>query len=144
MAHLQEARDQGDCLLVLLNDDASVRRRKGQDRPVVPQRERRDILLALRCVDHVVICDAEEQPDMIALWRPAVFAVGSDYSIEQVVGRELVESWGGRVVITGSDRTISTSGRIEACRKNSFATSGAGCGSAPGNTGSRIGTSSPK
>lgn len=116
LAHLQEARDLGDCLLVLLNDDASVRRRKGEDRPVVPQRERRDILAALRCVDHVVICDADEQSEMIALWRPAVFAVGWEYSVDQVVGRELVESWGGRVHVTGSHRSVSTTRRIAAVR----------------------------
>jgi len=103
-------------LLVLLNDDASVRRRKGEERPVVPQRERRDILVALRCVDHVVICEADEQRDMIALWRPVVFAVGADYSIDQVVGRDLVESWGGKVLITGRDRTVSTTERIKQCR----------------------------
>lgn len=116
LGHLQECRDLGDCLVVLLNDDASVRRRKGADRPVVSQAERRDILAALRCVDQVVICDAEEQRDMIALWRPAVFAVGPDYSVDQIIGRELVESWGGRVHITGGDRLISTTRRIAAVK----------------------------
>lgn len=116
LAFLQEAREQGDALIVLLNDDASVRRRKGPGRPVVGQRERRDILAALRCVDAVVICDADEQPEKIALYQPEVFAVGSDYRVEQVVGRELIESWGGRIHVA-CPRSFSTTQRIEEVRR---------------------------
>ena len=76
-----------------------------------------DALSDLRCVDHVVICDADEQHDMIALWRPVVFAVGANYSIDQVVGRDLVESWGGKVMLTGRDHTLSTTEKIRQCRR---------------------------
>ena len=74
------------------------------------------MLLALRCVDAVVLFNATTPIGVILRYQPGVFCVGPDYSIDQVAGRDLVESWGGRIHITGGDRTVSTTQRILECR----------------------------
>ena len=95
---LAEARSLGDRLIVAVNDDASVRRLKGPPRPVVPARQRAEVLAALECVDWVVIFGAPTPLATIRALRPDVLAKGGDWQLDQIVGREDVESWGGRVV----------------------------------------------
>ena len=114
--HLEECREQGDRLIVAVNTDSSIRAAKGPDRPVVNQSERVAMLQALRCVDAVVLFNATTPVGVILRYQPGVFCVGPDYAIDQVAGRELIESWGGRVHITGGDRTVSTTQRILQCR----------------------------
>jgi D-beta-D-heptose 7-phosphate kinase/D-beta-D-heptose 1-phosphate adenosyltransferase len=95
---LEEARGLGDRLIVGLNSDASVRRLKGRGRPVIPARQRAEILGALACVDWVVLFGQDTPLSLIRALRPHVLAKGGDWSIDEIVGREDVQGWGGRVV----------------------------------------------
>jgi rfaE bifunctional protein nucleotidyltransferase chain/domain len=95
---LEQARALGDALIVGLNSDASVRQLKGAGRPVLPEQERAEILVALECVDAVVIFDALTPREVIARLLPDVLVKGGDWPADQIVGREEVEAAGGRVV----------------------------------------------
>lgn len=95
---LEQARALGDALVVGLNSDASVRQSKGAGRPVLPERERAEILAALECVDAVVIFDELTPREVIARLLPDILVKGGDWASDQIVGREEVEAAGGRVV----------------------------------------------
>jgi len=95
---LQAARALGDALIVGLNSDDSARRLKGRTRPSVPQFARAETVAAVRGVDLCVIFMQTDPGELLRAVRPDVLVKGSEYSISEVVGRELVESWGGRVV----------------------------------------------
>jgi len=95
---LEQARALGDALIVGLNSDASVRQLKGAGRPVLPERERAEILAALECVDAVVIFDDLTPREVIARLLPDILVKGGDWPGDQIVGREEVEAAGGRVV----------------------------------------------
>jgi D-glycero-beta-D-manno-heptose 1-phosphate adenylyltransferase len=95
---LEQARELGDALIVGLNGDASVRQLKGEGRPLLPERERAEILAALECVDAVVIFDDLTPRDVIARLLPDVLVKGGDWPGDKIVGREEVEAAGGRVV----------------------------------------------
>jgi len=95
---LEQARALGDVLIVGLNSDASVRQLKGEGRPVIPERERAEILAALESVDAVVIFDDLSPREVIARLLPDVLVKGGDWPGDQIVGREEVEAAGGRVV----------------------------------------------
>jgi rfaE bifunctional protein nucleotidyltransferase chain/domain len=95
---LEQARALGDALIVGLNSDASVRQLKGAGRPVLPERERAEILAALECVDAVVIFDDLTPREVIERLLPDVLVKGGDWPGDQIVGREEVEAAGGRVV----------------------------------------------
>ncbi len=95
---LEQARRQGDRLLVALNTDASVRRQKERGRPIVPARRRAEVVAALECVDWVVLFSENTPLDLIRRLRPDVLAKGGDWRLEEIVGRAEVEGWGGRVV----------------------------------------------
>jgi rfaE bifunctional protein nucleotidyltransferase chain/domain len=96
---LELARELGDVLIVGLNSDASVRRLKGAGRPVIPEKERAEILAALESVDAVVIFDDLTPRQVIAGLLPDVLVKGGDWPSDQIVGREEVEAAGGRVVL---------------------------------------------
>jgi rfaE bifunctional protein nucleotidyltransferase chain/domain/rfaE bifunctional protein kinase chain/domain len=96
---LQAARALGDCLIVCLNSDASVRRLKGPDRPLVEEEERAAVLRALRCVDAVVAFDEDTPEAVLERLRPDVFAKGGDYSLDELPEARLLERWGGEAVI---------------------------------------------
>ncbi len=98
IASLEKARSLGDVLIVGLNSDASVRQLKGAGRPVLPERERAEILAALECVDAVVIFDELTPREVIARLLPDILVKGGDWASDQIVGREEVEAAGGRVV----------------------------------------------
>jgi D-beta-D-heptose 7-phosphate kinase/D-beta-D-heptose 1-phosphate adenosyltransferase len=95
---LEQARALGDALIVGLNSDASVRQLKGAGRPLLPERERAEILAALECVDAVVIFDELTPREIIARLLPDVLVKGADWPGDQIVGRDEVEAAGGRVV----------------------------------------------
>ena len=95
--YLQQARRLGDLLVLGLNTDSSIRRLKGPKRPLIDEDERAHILAALGCIDYVVLFDEETPYELIQLLRPDILVKGGDYTVEGVVGRDLVESWGGRV-----------------------------------------------
>lgn len=98
VAVLREARALGDCLVVCLNSDESVRRLKGPGRPVVPQADRAAVLRALACVDEVVIFDEPTPEAVLERLRPDIWAKGGDHSLEELAEAPLVRSWGGQVV----------------------------------------------
>lgn len=96
---LREARGYGDLLVVAINSDASVKRlQKGADRPIHGQDERAEVLAAFAAVDYVVIFDEDTPIPLLKEIRPDVLVKGGDWSANQVVGREVVEAAGGRVV----------------------------------------------
>ena len=95
---LEQARALGDVLIVGLNSDAGVRQLKGEARPVIPERERAEILAALECVDAVVIFEDPTPREVISRLLPDVLVKGGDWPGDQIVGREEVEAAGGRVV----------------------------------------------
>jgi D-beta-D-heptose 7-phosphate kinase/D-beta-D-heptose 1-phosphate adenosyltransferase len=95
---LEEARSLGDVLVVGLNRDASVRRVKGDSRPLIPEMERAEILAALAGVDFVVLFGEETPREIIARLLPDVLVKGADWGANEVVGRAEVEGAGGKVV----------------------------------------------
>jgi D-beta-D-heptose 7-phosphate kinase/D-beta-D-heptose 1-phosphate adenosyltransferase len=94
---LEQARGLGDRLIVGVNRDASVRRLKGHARPIVSERQRAEMLAALRCVDWVVLFGEETPLALIRAVRPDVLAKGGDWRLGEIVGGADVLSWGGRV-----------------------------------------------
>jgi D-glycero-beta-D-manno-heptose 1-phosphate adenylyltransferase len=113
---LASARAEGDALIVGLNSDSSVRRLKGTDRPVRNESERAYVLAALRDVDAVVTFSEDTPLALIRRLRPDVLVKGGDYAPDTVVGRDDVESWGGRVVIVPLRAGQSTTAIIEKLR----------------------------
>ncbi|MGV9644215.1 D-glycero-beta-D-manno-heptose 1-phosphate adenylyltransferase, partial [Streptomyces sp. NPDC003514] len=99
VALLQAARRTGDCLVVCVNSDASVRRRKGSGRPLVPEADRIRVLRALECVDAVAVFDEDTPERLLAELRPHIWAKGGDYAMTRLPEAALVESWGGQVVL---------------------------------------------
>jgi D-beta-D-heptose 7-phosphate kinase/D-beta-D-heptose 1-phosphate adenosyltransferase len=95
--YLQKARRLGDLLVLGLNSDASIRRLKGPKRPLLGEEERAHILAALDCIDYVVIFDEDTPLKLISALRPDILVKGGDYTADGVVGKEIVESYGGRV-----------------------------------------------
>lgn len=110
--YLTFARAQGDCLVVGLNSDASVRRYKGEKRPVVPEQERAAMLSGLRAVDYVVLFDEDEPKELIAHLLPGVLVKGEDWA-HYVSGRDVVEANGGTVVLAKMVAGKSTTNLIK-------------------------------
>jgi D-beta-D-heptose 7-phosphate kinase/D-beta-D-heptose 1-phosphate adenosyltransferase len=115
--YLRAARAHGDLLIVGLNSDASVRRNKGPERPIVPERERAEVLLALECVDAVSIFDDDTPAGIIGRVQPDVLVKGADWPADQIVGRDTVEGRGGVVIREPVESGYSTSAIIEKARK---------------------------
>jgi D-beta-D-heptose 7-phosphate kinase/D-beta-D-heptose 1-phosphate adenosyltransferase len=116
VAHLEEAAALGDVLAVAVNGDASVRRLKGAGRPVIGEDDRAALLAALACVGHVLVFDDDTPHEVLRQVRPDVLAKGGTYTPEQVVGREVVEAYGGRVCVTGRRDGVSTTQLLAAVR----------------------------
>lgn len=114
---LEEARSHGDRLVVAINTDRSVRRLKGPGRPVVGERQRAEVLAGLACVDWVVLFGEETPLRVIRALRPDVLAKGGDWKLDQIVGREDVEGWGGRVVRLRQVPGVRTSAVVERMAK---------------------------
>ena len=105
---LETARGLGDCLIVGLNGDESVRSLKGAGRPVIPAGERAEILASLECVDAVVVFEDLTPEKVIAALLPDVLVKGGDWPGNQIVGRAEVEAAGGRVVLVDTVPGYST------------------------------------
>src|SRR5258708_6828314 len=114
---LEMARALGDVLIVGLNSDASVRQLKGEGRPVIPERERAEILAALESVDAVVIFDNLTPREVIARLLPDILVKGGDWPGDQIVGREEVEAAGGRVASVPVVPGYSTSAILRKIRE---------------------------
>ncbi len=115
--YLRGAKAEGDILLVALNDDASVRRNKGEGRPVQPEMERVEVLSALEMVDLVTLFTEPTVDGLLDLLRPDVHAKGTDYTVENVPERETVLAYGGRIAIVGDPKDHSSSSLLEAIKK---------------------------
>ncbi len=113
---LRQARSAGDSLMVALNTDASVRKLKGEGRPIQSESDRCEIMAALECVDFVVLFDEETPLELIRAVRPGVLVKGDDYDVDSVVGAAEVQGWGGSVVLVSRLDGRSTSRIIEAGR----------------------------
>lgn len=96
---LRAARALGDALVLALNSDVSVRALKGSDRPVIPARERAEILASLEFIDYVVIFEERDPRRVVEALHPDVLVKGGDWTPETIIGREEVEARGGRVVV---------------------------------------------
>jgi D-beta-D-heptose 7-phosphate kinase/D-beta-D-heptose 1-phosphate adenosyltransferase len=93
---LTAARQLGDCLVVCLNADTSVRRLKGPERPIITEADRVELLAALACVDAVVLFEEDTPEAVLADLRPDLWVKGGDYSLAQLPEAALMASWGGR------------------------------------------------
>lgn len=111
--YLQAARRLGDLLILGLNSDVSVRRLKGPKRPLIGEVERAHILAALDCIDYVCLFDEETPLELITAVKPQILVKGGDYTPEGVVGKDLVESYGGRVELIPFVDGKSTTNIIE-------------------------------
>ena len=96
---LEAARSLGDCLVVCLNSDASVRRLKGPGRPLQPEADRARVLSALACVDGLVVFDDDTPGPTLERLRPHVFAKGADYDLGRLPEAAVLEAWGGQAVV---------------------------------------------
>lgn len=99
--YLTLARQQGDCLIVAVNDDASITRLKGPGRPVNKAEHRMAVLAGLQAVDWVISMSDDTPNRLLTALRPDVLAKGGDYGLEGVVGADIVTAYGGKVVVLG-------------------------------------------
>ena len=111
---LAAARALGDCLIVCLNSDSSVRRIKGASRPIINQLDRVELLLALGCVDAVLVFDEDTPEKCLNMLRPDIWVKGGDYDVRQLPETPLVESWGGRCLTVPYQPARSTTHLAEA------------------------------
>ncbi len=118
VTYLEEARRQGDCLVVGLNSDASVRAIKGPERPVNDENSRARVLAALGCVDYVTIFNEETPLALIKLLRPLILVKGADWPLADIVGGKEVIAWGGEVINIPLTAGCSTTSVIERIRES--------------------------
>jgi rfaE bifunctional protein nucleotidyltransferase chain/domain len=117
--YLHQARRLGDALIVGVNSDRSARSGKGDSRPITPQAERAEILAALADVDAVVIFDEDTPYETIRAIEPDVLVKGADWAADAIVGRDLVEARGGRVVRVPVEQGYSTTAIVKRIRETS-------------------------
>jgi len=115
---LQKAREKGDLLVVGLNSDRSVKSIKGEGRPIKSEKERANIISALRYVDYITIFDESTPADLIREVRPDILVKGDDYAIDEVVGREIVEGYGAKVELIPVVQGLSTTNIVEKILEN--------------------------
>ncbi|MCE2413960.1 D-glycero-beta-D-manno-heptose 1-phosphate adenylyltransferase [Candidatus Poribacteria bacterium] len=113
LRYLQAARQLGDLLVVAINSDSSVRQLKGENRPLVPEEERAEMLAGLECVDYVVIFPEATPIDLLSELKPNIHVKGGDYKLEQLIERDVVEANGGKVIVGLNVPGKSTTNLIE-------------------------------
>jgi rfaE bifunctional protein nucleotidyltransferase chain/domain len=106
--YLEAARGLGDLLVVGVNGDEQVRQQKGEGRPFLPERERAEVIAALRAVDYVTVFHEPTVTELLLALRPDIHAKGTDYTEETVPERDVVRSFGGRVQIVGDPKDHSS------------------------------------
>jgi len=111
--YLEKVKSLGDILVVGLNSDHSVKRIKGEKRPIIPQEMRAKVLSSLKPVDYVVIFEEDTPAKLIEAIKPDVLVKGGDWPLEKIIGKDFVESYGGRVLTIPFEYDISTSQIIE-------------------------------
>jgi rfaE bifunctional protein nucleotidyltransferase chain/domain len=118
--YLREAKKTADILVLALNSDSSVRSLKGEKRPLVPEKERAEILAALEFIDFVTIFSELTPLELINCLKPDVLIKGGDWPEEKVVGREEIKKWGGRVIIIPEIEGKSTTNIVEKIKKSHY------------------------
>ena len=113
LKHLQYSKNLGDILIVGLNSDSSVKKIKGDKRPIVSQEERVGILVALGCVDYVVIFQEQTPCQLIEAIKPDIHTKGRDYKIKELPEAKIVKSYGGKIVLTPLFQGTSTTNLIK-------------------------------
>jgi rfaE bifunctional protein nucleotidyltransferase chain/domain len=108
LRYLEGARAEADLLVVGVNGDASVRRLKGEGRPVLPAADRAVLVAALRTVDHVVVFEEDDVGNLLRALQPDVHCKGTDYTVDTVPERDVVRAYGGRVAIVGDPKDHDT------------------------------------
>ena len=115
--YLAGAKQLGDFLIVGINSDRQVRKLKGEGRPFMPEKERAEIVAAIRFVDAATIFDEPTVEELIMAIRPDFHAKGTDYTTETVPEREIVRAYGGQVAIVGDPKNHSSSDMIDVMSK---------------------------
>ncbi len=115
--YLAGAKALGDLLIVAINADEQVRNLKGENRPLIPEQERAEIVSALKFVDYVTIFSEPTVEQLIRAVRPDFHAKGTDYTIDSVPERDIVREYGGRVAIVGDPKNHSSTSLIESISK---------------------------
>lgn len=110
---LEQAKSRGDVLVVGINSDESVKRIKGERRPIMDQRKRTFVLSAVDFVDYIVIFEEDTLLELIQDLRPDILVKGSDYTLDEVAGKDIVESYGGKVEIISTGERFSTTDLIQ-------------------------------
>ena len=113
---LQSAALLGDRLIIGLNSDASIRRLKGNDRPILPEEQRAGLLSALECVDAVVIFEEDTPLETILALHPDILVKGADYEGKFIAGQKEIEAWGGKVNLIPFTHDVSTTQIIKGLR----------------------------
>lgn len=112
--YLKEARQQGDLLIVGLNDDESTRHIKGPGRPLMLQVDRAEILAALECIDYVVIFSERTAERLVRILKPDIYVKGGNYKVEELPEAKVVAEYGGQVYLTSLTRGRSTTNLLSA------------------------------
>lgn len=111
--YLEEAKKLGDVMVVGVNSDSSTRDLKGENRPILPENERAEVLAALECIDYVTIFSDKTPESLIGRLKPDIHVKGGDYRLEDLPEKEVVESYGGKVILLDNVKGKSTKLIIE-------------------------------
>lgn len=111
--YLKESRQKGDILVLALNSDTSIRKIKGEGRPILNEKERVEILSSFSFIDYITVFEEKNVKKVLLALRPDIHAKGSDYTEETVPEKETVKSYGGEIAITGGPKVKSTSQLIK-------------------------------
>ena len=111
--YLSAARNEGDLLVVGLNSDQSIKSIKGQQRPIVTQVQRAEIVASLMSVDYVTFFDEPDPLKLIQLLKPTILVKGADWNADEIIGADVVKARGGRVVRVPLVKDVSTSAMIK-------------------------------
>lgn len=111
--YLRKARECGDVLVLGINKDSSIKRLKGDDRPIVNEKDRAEVISELECVDYVVMFSEDTPYRLIRAIKPDVLVKGGDWAIEEIVGKDILDSYGGEVKRITLVKGRSTSNIIE-------------------------------
>ena len=122
--YLTAARELGDILIVGLNSDASVRKLKGEGRPVNPAADRAEVLAGLRAVDHVVIFSEDTAEDLVRRLQPDIYVKGGDYSLDRLPESAIVAAYGGRTVLVPMVEGRSTTNVIQRLQQSGATAAG--------------------
>ncbi|NMC32222.1 MAG: D-glycero-beta-D-manno-heptose 1-phosphate adenylyltransferase [Veillonellaceae bacterium] len=123
--YLTAARALGDILIVGLNSDDSVRKLKGENRPVNPAADRAEVLAALRAVDHVVVFDEDTAEELVRRLQPDIYVKGGDYSLDRLPESAIVATYGGRTILVPMVEGRSTTNVIQRLQQTGAVTAGA-------------------